>query len=103
MISTFALTALLLAAPPTFSVNNVRMTYRDHGSTRTDNKFLPGDIFVLSFDMEGLKANDSGEVAYTMHMEVLDKVGKSLSPYPTARNVVTLPLGGNRVPGFVFF
>jgi hypothetical protein len=106
MTASIALAALLTFAPAQgagVSVNNVRLTYRDLGPTRPDAKYLPGDVVFISFDIEGLKVNDSGEVTYSMGMELLDKVGKAISSFPPTKASVSLPLGGNRLPGNVFF
>jgi hypothetical protein len=105
MTAAIALVSFLALTPaqaPGVSVTNVRLTYRDWGATRPDAKFLPGDVFFLSFDIEGLKANDTGEVTYSMGMELLDKIGKAINTFPTSKSTVTLPLGGGKLPGNVF-
>jgi hypothetical protein len=57
-------------------LTNVRTTYGILGPPRPNTKFLPGDLFVECFDIEGLKADASGKVHYTIGMEVSDSEGK---------------------------
>jgi len=107
MTSTFVLAAALAVAPAQTpaggpSVGNVRFTFRDLGTTRPDNRFVPGDVVFLSFDIEGLKVGDDGKAAYSMGMEVLDKAGKALFTAPPARSEIVLPLGGSKLPANVF-
>jgi hypothetical protein len=105
MNASFALAALLSLSPSQaggLAVTNPHVTYRDFGSTRPDNRYLPGDVFFLSFDIEGLKLNEVGEVNYLMGVEVLDKVGKAIFSAPASKNTVVLPLGGTKLPGNVY-
>jgi hypothetical protein len=105
MSLTIALAAALAIAPGRTSelaLSNVRLTYRDFGSTRADARYLPGDVFFLSFDMDGLKINDDGEVGYSMGMDMLDKVGKAVFSAPPGQSRVQLPLGGTKLPGNVY-
>lgn len=108
MTSTLVLAAALLLTPVQVpasgapSVGHVRFTYRDLGATRPDNKFFPGDVVFVSFDIEGLKVGDDGKAAYSMGMEVLDKAGKALFTAPPTRSEIVLPLGGSKLPANVF-
>jgi len=58
------------------SATNLRTTYGVLGPVRRDTRFLPGDDFVLSFDIEGAKVNGAGKVLYSVGMEVTDNQGK---------------------------
>ena len=103
--------ALLVAAlafapsqPPAsgITLTNVRNTHGELGGTRPDNKFLPGDVVFVAFDIEGLTVGPKGDVKYTMAMEVTDKNKKPIfKPEPATRNDY-VPLGGNKLPGRAF-
>ena len=80
MLTTLALlSALSLPANQTdkLTVTNVRSTYGVLGAARPDDKVLPGDSYVLSFDIEGVKVADDGKVLYSVGMEVTDSDGKA--------------------------
>ena len=81
MLQSMALFAALTMTPAQgagLTLSNPRITYGELGSTRPDNKLLPGDIFFLSFDIDGIKVSDAGRVKYGMAMEVVDATGKSI-------------------------
>jgi hypothetical protein len=113
MGSTVLLTAALAfasAQPPAagkLTLTNVRNTHGELGGTRPDNKFLPGDVVFVAFDIEGLTVGPKGDVKYTMAMEVTDKNNKRIFPppneplTPATRNDY-VPLGGNKLPGRAF-
>ncbi len=79
---------------------NVRTTYGILGAPRPDTKFLPGDNFVLSFDIEGLKADDSGKVLYSVAMEVTDAAGKVQLKQEPRELEANNSLGGTTLQGF---
>jgi hypothetical protein len=98
------LTALTLAPAQagTLELKNVRVTYGTLGQDRTDAKeLLPGDIFNVAFDIEGLQVGENGQVLYRMGME-LTKAGKKDPEFkqePRDLEAVN-NLGGSRVPAF---
>ncbi len=102
MYTTLALLAAVSLAPAqagSLELKNVRFTQSVLGSARADNKFLPGDLAVLSFDVEGLQAAERARVRYAMGME-LKKKGANKPEYtrlPTDAEAVTA-LGGTRLP-----
>lgn len=105
MTATLALAAALALAPQQtggLTLTNVRLSYRELGATRTDARYLPGDVFYLNFDAEGLKVTDEGHVAYTMGMEVLNGAGKTIMAVPPGKSEMVLPLGGNKLPAHLF-
>jgi hypothetical protein len=70
MWTAVALTTVMSLAPAQgLELKNVRTTYGIMGEPRKDDKILPGDVIILAFDIEGLKAKDSGLVQYSMGME----------------------------------
>jgi hypothetical protein len=81
MFTTLVLLASLASTPAQpggLSLTNTRATYGVLGATRQNDKVLPGDVLVLSFDIEGFKVGDSGKVLYSIAMEVADSAGKVL-------------------------
>jgi hypothetical protein len=101
MFATLAVVAAVAfapAQPPTLKISNERVTYGELGATRPDNKLLPGDVFFVSFDIEGLKLEDTGKVSYSMSMEVSDKAGKVVFKQVPSNSDEYLPLGGTKMP-----
>src|SRR2546427_725234 len=75
MWTTLAFAAALTLAPAQagqLELTNARTTYGLLGAPRTDGKYLPGDSFTLSFDIEGMTVDDSGKVLYSIALEVAD-------------------------------
>jgi hypothetical protein len=105
MLATLAAAAALGLAPAqtgTLNLTNVRTTYGELGAARADTRYLPGDLYFVAFDIEGITVSREGKVEYAMSMEVTDKAGKAiLQPKPVERDEL-LPLGGNRLPARAF-
>src|SRR5215471_10615633 len=59
------------------SLTNARTTYGILGPERPNNKFLPGDLAVISFDIKGAQADAKGKVLYSIAMEITSGDGKS--------------------------
>jgi hypothetical protein len=105
MFTSMALFAALTLTPGQgtgMNLSNPRITYGELGSTRPDNKLLPGDIFFLSFDIEGIKVSEAGRVKYGMAMEVTDATGKSVFKQPPVERDDFMPLGGTKLPARAF-
>jgi hypothetical protein len=104
MLPTLTLLALSMAPGQGagLTLSNPRITYGELGSTRPDNKLLPGDIFFLSFDIEGIRVSDTGRVKYGMAMEVTDAAGKSIFKQMPVERDDFLPLGGTKLPARAF-
>lgn len=98
------LIALSLPAQGTggISLSNTRVTYGELGASRPDNKFLPGDIFFVSFDIDGITIDAEGKVKYSMGMEVLDAKGVSIFKQAPVDREDFVPLGGNKLPARAF-
>jgi hypothetical protein len=105
MWATLALTTALNLAPAqagALELKNVRVTYGTLGQERKDAKeVLPGDIYNVAFDIEGLQVSDDGRVLYRMGME-LTKAGKKDPEFKQEpRDLEAFnTLGGARVPAF---
>ena len=66
-------------------LTNARVTYGRLGPTRKDTKFLPGDVYFVTFDIEGLQFNKEGNaqmrevhtgIASRTDVEILDGVAE---------------------------
>jgi hypothetical protein len=102
MWATLALSAVVSLAPAegsSLELKNARFTQSVLGAARADSKFLPGDLAVLSFDVEGLQPAGRSRVRYSMGME-LSKKGAAKPEYsrvPDDHEAVTA-LGGTTLP-----
>jgi hypothetical protein len=103
MWTTLACVAALSLAPNQagqLKLSNDQVTYGLLGPVRPDSKFLPGDVFFVSFDIENATVDKAGEVQYSMQMEVRDEKNKSLFKQ-APRNLKALnSLGGRTLPAF---
>ncbi len=102
MFATLAAAAALGLTPAqtgALNLTNVRTTYGELGAVRSDNRYLPGDLFFVAFDIDGITLGADGKVAYAMSMEVTDKAGKVVyKPDKPAESNEYLPLGGSKLP-----
>jgi hypothetical protein len=99
MWATLTLMSALSMAPGQagdLQLSNDRVTYGILGPTRADKKFLPGDIYLVTFDMEGLKFED-GLAQYRIKMDLLDAKGNSIfKTFEQDRDLFAVQ-GGGRV------
>lgn len=107
MFSTLALAAVLGLTPaqtPTakLALTNAKATYGELGTPRAEGKLLPGDLFFLSFDIEGIQVDKEGKVVYTMEMVVSDSGGKPIFKQQPVEKNDFLPLGGTTLPARAF-
>lgn len=106
MNAALALSAMLALSPAqganNVNVSNIRLTHGELGPTRADNKFLPRDFVFVSFDIDGLKLSPEGKVSYSMGLDVIDKAGKAMFNAPPTKSEMLLPLGGSKLPAFIF-
>ena len=103
MWTTIAL-AMTLAGTPGESgelrLSNIRPTHGLLGSERPNSRLLPGDVFFVTFDIDGLKVDDSGTMLYTMSMEVRNASNKIEYKSEPQDLDMPAPLGGHSLPGF---
>src|SRR5262245_38629015 len=105
MFPTLALAAALSLAPAqnaALNISNARLTFGGAlGTTRADSRFLPGDLFVLAFDIENLKIDAKGKVQYQIAMDITDAKGKSAYSTKDMQGAY-LTLGGTKLPSSAF-
>lgn len=100
MLTTVGLLAVLtLAAGDSgqLSLTNVRTTYGVLGAERPNDKFLPGDLLAISFDIEGAKPDAAGKLQYSIGLEVADAKGKVLFKKEPHKQEAAKP-DGNKLP-----
>jgi hypothetical protein len=104
MITSIAFIAAMTLAPAQggLTLGGARVTYGELGSVRPDLKFLPGDIFFVGFDIDGIKVDETGKVKYSMGMEVVDKDNKAIFIQKPQDRDDFLPLGGTKLPARAF-
>lgn len=104
MWTTVTLAATMAFAPAQggLTLGNARITYGELGAVRQDVKFLPGDIFFVAFDIDGIKVDESGRVKYSMGMEVVNKDSAPIFKQPPQDREDFLPLGGTKLPARAF-
>ena len=82
-------------------LSNIRPTHGLLGSERPDSRLLPGDVFFVTFDIDGLKVDDSGTMLYTMSMEVRNNTNNKIEYKSEPQDLdAPVPLGGHSLPGF---
>jgi hypothetical protein len=106
MWATLALTTALSLAPAQtgqLELKNVRPTYGILGQERKDTQLVPGDAFVLAYDIENLQVKEDGRVLYSMGMK-LTKKGKPKPEFEQApeEKETNNTLGGSRLPSFAY-
>jgi hypothetical protein len=104
MWTTLALAMVLGTAArqnDTLTLSNVRATYGPFGVERKTNKVLPGDVYYLEFDIEGLQVGADGTAFYSQEMKVKDSKDKVVFGDQSDQRAF-LALGGKTVPGSAF-
>ena len=98
----YALAFAALAAVPAqggqLKLTNSRMTYGELGPTRTNAKFLPGDILFFACEIIGLSIDPTGEAKFKMETRVLDSKGKVIFKRDPEERGQFTPLFGNTMP-----
>jgi hypothetical protein len=101
MWATLTVAAALTLAPAQagkLTLMNERVTYGKLGAPRESLKLIPGDGFVIHFDMDGIDVASDGRVQYTMGMEIADATGKKQFTQEPQDLEALNTLGGTRVP-----
>jgi hypothetical protein len=105
MWTTVALAAALSFTPGQanqLSFLNVHSVTGFFGPERQTEKLLPGDIYLLVFDIAGFKFDADGKISYRMAMQVTDSRGKVQFGHEPQDREAFNSLGGNRVPASAF-
>ena len=98
MWTTLALVAALQLSPAQaggLTIGNDRFTHGISGAARSEAAFLPGDVAVLAFDVNGVTLTPAGKVSCAVGLELLDSAGKSLFRQVPRPQMAQCSLGGN--------
>jgi hypothetical protein len=101
MWTTLVFAATLGVAPAQagdLSLSKGTLTHWLLGAPRASNKYLPGDIVWLTFDMKNARVDDQGRVLYSMAMEVSDTKGKVWYKNEPGKLEAFNALGGGTLP-----
>jgi hypothetical protein len=80
------------------TLSNVRCTHGILGPDRAGDKVLPGDRYVLCFDVEGISIGADGKVAYSIGTQVHNSAGRLVYEQEPKSVEAPTSLGGSRVP-----
>jgi hypothetical protein len=101
MWATLACAATLALLPDQggdLALKNDHFTLGYLGSPRPDNKYLPGDVVYLAYDIENITVAADGRIRYRVGLEVRDPQGKTLLREDPAEREAFNTLGGTTVP-----
>jgi hypothetical protein len=80
------------------TLSNVRATHGVLGPVRSNDKVLPGDRYVVCFDIDGISIGAGGKVAYSIGTEVRNAAGRLQFQQEPKPVEAPTSLGGSRVP-----
>jgi hypothetical protein len=83
-------------------VSNPRTTYGILGAPRGNDKYLPGDMVFLAYDISGMTVGKDGQIRYTLSLELKDPTGKKIYSERPQAIVASNSLGGNSLPSFSY-
>lgn len=101
MWTSLAVAAALTLTPAqggSLKLSNERLTYGTLGPTRSEGTYLPGDVFSMTFDIEGLKTQTGNKVSYSLAFQVVDAKGKLVYGEDPRDLETVLHLGGSKLP-----
>jgi hypothetical protein len=106
MLATLALATALSMAPAQESsdlkLSNARTTYGVLGAARGNDKYLPGDMMFLAFDINGITMNKFGGIKYSLGMQLKDSTGKKIFGQVPQAIEASNSLGGSSLYGFSY-
>jgi hypothetical protein len=98
LVAAVAALGLPAAEAGSLTLTNVRATHGILGPTRANDKVVPGDSYVLCFDVDGITIGADGKVAYSIGTEVRNAAGRVVYQQEPKSVEAPTALGGNRVP-----
>lgn len=104
MLATLALTAALSMTPAQqggpIKLTNARATYGYLGPTRPNDNVLPGDVYFVHFDIDGLTTDEVGSGKYNLGLVITDSKGKAVHELGPYEKPFVNSLGGTRTPAY---
>ncbi|HYV38037.1 MAG TPA: hypothetical protein VE988_20290, partial [Gemmataceae bacterium] len=89
---------LSTAQPGKLSAANERLTFGHLGPVRDSNKFLPGDVVFLSFQVENMTFDPNGKATYSVGLDLADPKGAGIFKQQPRTASTRNYLGGTSVP-----
>ena len=105
MLATLALATALSMTPAQageLKLSNQRTTYGFLGPARGSNKYLPGDMMFLAYDITGMSVSKEGRIKYSLAMQLNDSTGKKVFAQVPQVIEAANSLGGTTLPGFSY-
>jgi hypothetical protein len=99
-LALFAVLSLPAAEADDLRLTNVRPTHCVLGPARAADKVLPGDSYVVSFDIEGITMDDAGKARYSVGVDVSGVDGKVHFKQEPREQDAQTSLGGGRLPAY---
>src|SRR5262249_24176845 len=103
MLATLSIATALSVMPAQtckLKLPHPRTTYGFLGNVREKNKFLPGDVLFLAFDIDGMSVGKRGDIKYSLALEMKDASGaKVFAQLPQVIEAANT-LGGASLPGY---
>ena len=105
MLATLAIATALSLTPAQegdLKLSNARTTYGFLGNTRGSNKYLPGDVLFLAFDIKGMSVGKDGEIKYSLALDMKDAAGKKVFGQLPQVIQAANSMGGSQLPGYAY-
>jgi hypothetical protein len=105
MLATLAFATALsmpVAQDSELKLSNARTTYGILGAARGNDKYLPGDMMFLAFDITGMTVDKEGQIRYSLAMDLKDSTGKKIFGQVPQTIVASNSLGGNSLYGYAY-
>lgn len=104
MWATLALATVIPMTPAQtgLSLKNVRPVYYLYGQKRADATVLPGDLFMVAYDIAGLQSRADGRIQYSIGLELSNAKGESVFRQEPKDTEANNSLGGNTKPAFAY-
>lgn len=105
MLATLALATALSMTPAQdgeLKLSNQRTTFGFLGPARGSDKYLPGDMMFLAYDISGMSVNKEGRIKYSLAMQLNDSTGKKVFGQVPQVIEAANSLGGTTLIGFSY-
>ena len=105
MLATLAIATALSQAPAQetkLELTNARATVGVLGNPRKDDKYLPGDLLVVAFDIKGISVNKQGQIKYSLALDMKNAAGAKVFGQSPQIIESANSLGGRQLPGFAY-
>ena len=105
MLATLAIATALSLTPAQdgkLELSNARTTFGFLGNIRENNKYLPGDVLFLAFDIKGMSVGKSGDIKYSLALDMRNDAGVKVFGQLPQVIASANSLGGTSLPGYAY-